>query len=94
MFCSSLFLATISRPYKLKKEIQLVSWIYDNKDKVNELIKEETKGMNQTQNIACETFPYPKEIIDDGINLNNIELLEVKQLSKIKRKIKNREKIK
>jgi len=94
------------RPYKLKKEMNLVSWIYDNKEEVNEVIKEEVRekinesgteitsenDKNNMYEYPKDLVPYSKEMYTYGINLNNIDELTTKQLRKMKRKTIARQK--
>lgn len=88
--CSACWGISIYKPLKLQKELQLASWIYEQKENVNKLIEAQTESKVKTQNIDYSSFPYPKEIIENGINLNNMELLDVKQLKKLKRDVKKK----
>ena len=100
---SGYFLSKAVRPLRLRKDIQLAGWIYDNKDKVNEVIQDEVyeKAPNlritATTNNAplaaypYEKVPYPKEMFDNGIDLNNIDYLNNKQLRSLKRKVLRKE---
>jgi len=84
--------------YQLKREMKLVSWIYDNKDQVNEVIKEDVQSNMQIPELASsndkniiyeypkELVPYSEELYTEGINLNNISELKPRQLRKLKRK--------
>lgn len=88
LFALGLYSTYTFNALQLKKNIQLTSWIYENKESVDRLIEKETKSMVKTQNIDYSTLDYPKEIIEEGITLNNIDLLSNKELKKIKRKVK------
>lgn len=97
------FLAKSLRPLRLRKDIQLAGWIYDNRDKVNEVIHDEVieKAPNleitaMTNNAPLQKYPYgevpySKEMYDYGIDLNNIDELSNKQLRSLKRKVLKRE---
>lgn len=99
---SLFFYLSIHGKLKLKRELKLVSWINDNKEKVNEVIKEEVEKKIEKPEITATTnniprieypkelVPYPEEIYEDGINLNNIDELDNKTLRKLKRKVKKR----
>lgn len=83
----------------LKREMNLVSWIYDNSEDVNAVIKEEVdskikkpitreNAINKpTYDYPSELVPYPEEIYNEGINLNNIDYLKNRELRKLKRKV-------
>ena len=100
---SGYFLSKAIRPLRLRKDIQLAGWIYDNKDKVNEVIQDEVyeKAPNlkitaTTNNAPLDVYPYaevpyPKEMFENGIDLNNIDYLNNKQLRSLKRKVLRKE---
>ena len=84
-------------PYKLKKEMNLVSWIIDNKEYVNQVIKTEVESkMPKTietntmipvkKEYPTDLVPYPEKIYEEGISLNNIDDVKVKTLRKLKKK--------
>lgn len=84
-------------PYKLKKEMNLVSWIIDNKEYVNQVIKTEVeRKMPETtetntmipvkKDYPTGLVPYSENLYEEGINLCNIDELKVKDLRKLKKK--------
>ncbi len=84
-------------PYKLKKEMNLVKWIMDNKKYVDQVIQEEVdKKMPKTtetntmipvkQEYPTDLVPYSEKLYEEGINLSNIDELKVKQLKQLKKK--------
>ncbi|MBQ7105053.1 MAG: hypothetical protein IJN90_04280 [Bacilli bacterium] len=101
--CAALYYIQIHAPLKLQRELKLVSWIYDNKDKVNEVIKEEVDSKIEKPEITATTnnlptleyptslVPYSEEMYEEGINLNNIDSLDNKTLRKLKRKVLKKE---
>ena len=82
---------------KAYSEMRLVSWLLDNKDNVNAMIKEDVERYASGDTIKfvypSEEVLYPKEMYEEGINLNNIENLSVNELKLIKKKTKQREKL-
>lgn len=90
LLCSSIYLIGLYKPYKLKREIKLAAWIHDNRNKVDEIIKEDITKHQNTQNINYENCIYPRKIIEDGISLNNLELLSNKILKKLQKKAKKK----
>lgn len=83
-------------PYKLKKEMSLVSWIIDNKEYVDQVIQKEvdskmpkTEKTNTMNLIKTEyptdLVPYSENMYEEGINLNNIDELKPRQLKKLKK---------
>lgn len=82
---------------KAYSEMRLVSWLLDNKDNVNAMIKEDVERYASGDTIKfvypSEKVLYPKEMYEEGINLNNIENLSVNELKLIKKKTKQREKL-
>lgn len=101
--CASLYYLQIHGPYKLKREIELVSWFHDHEQQANEVIKSEVESKIQRPEITTQTLniptyeypqdlvPYPKNIYEYGLNLNNIHELNNKQLRKLKRKVLRKE---
>ena len=92
----------IHNPLMLKKELKLVTWINNNKDKVNEVIKDEVDSKRETTTetntlnmitpkYPTELVPYSESMYEEGINLNNIDELSNKQLRSLKRKVLKRE---
>ena len=86
------------RSLKLVHEMKLVNWIIKNKPSVDELIHSEVDKVRDVDlsHVApivrydiypIERTPYPEEIYNEGINLNNIESLDNKTLQGIKKKI-------
>lgn len=84
-------------PYKLKKEMHLVSWIMDNKRYVDQVIKTEVeRKMPETtetntmipvkKEYPTGLVPYSENLYEEGINLSNIDELKVKDLRKLKKK--------
>ena len=85
-------------PYKLKKEMNLVSWIIEHKNQVDEVIKSEVdkylpknKNTNTMNPVRCEyptdLVPYSEKLYEEGINLSNIDELKVKQLKHLQKKV-------
>lgn len=101
--CAGLYYLQIHHPLKLKRELKLVSWVYENRGKVNEIIKEEVDSKVKkvdtsvmTNNIPSikyptDEVPYSQNMYEDGINLNNIDELNNKQLRALKRKVLKKE---
>lgn len=81
---------------KVYSEMKVVSWLLENKDKVNAMIRDdvETYTSGDTMNFVypSEEVLYPRDMYEEGINLNNIEDLTTKELKLIKKKTKQREK--
>lgn len=83
-------------PYKLKKEINMVKWFIDNKDSVNQIIKEEVEEkmpeieentmIPVRREYPKDLVPYSENLYEEGINLSNIDELNMKQLKKLKKK--------
>lgn len=86
LLCSGMYLMGLYGPYKLKREIQLAAWIHDNRERVDEVIQEEVKTNQRTQNIDYNNYEYPREIVEEGISLNNLEHLSNKTLKQLKKK--------
>ena len=94
------FMSKAAKPMRLRNDIKLASWIYDNKEAVNEVIREEVERQMDKSNVNVETnnalepeYPYtkviyPRNIYEEGIDLNNIEELQNSTLRKLKRKVK------
>ena len=90
-----------TKSFSLKREMKLISWINEHKEEVNDVIREEVdslvddKDRNESAlNQTIQTYPdtkYPEEIYYDGINLGNMTSLGLKELRKIKRKVKKKE---
>lgn len=97
--CTGIYFFQTYRPYCLKREMKLVSWINDNKDDVNAVIREEVyKKMDKpvtnkyainkpTYKYPTDSVPYSEEIYENGISLNNIDELSNRELRKLKRKV-------
>lgn len=81
---------------KVYSEMKVVSWLLENKDKVDAMIKEDVETYSSKENMnfvyPYDEVLYPREMYEDGINLNNIEDLTTKELKLIKKKTKQREK--
>ena len=77
------FFTFASKNYKLKRHMNLVEWICDNKEQVDKVVI----GTCADNNIS--NYPYSEDICNEGINLNNISDISDKQLRKIKKKVKN-----
>ncbi len=82
--------------FRLVKEIKDTRWIIENKDDVDRIIKEDydkayTLGGNEDTLIPTKILSgelhYPEELYEDGISLNNIDLLSRKEIAKLKRKV-------
>lgn len=96
------FLAKAIRPLKLRKDVQLAAWIYDNKDDVNEVIRKEVESKMERGEITATTnnapepkYPtdlvqYSRRMYENGIDLNNIDELSNQQLRKLKRMVKRK----
>lgn len=94
------FLSKVIKPLKLKREMQLVGWIYDNKNDVNKIIREEVEAKMErgeitatTNNAPVPKYPteevqYSRSMYENGIDLCNIDELSNQQLRKLKRKVK------
>lgn len=91
------------KSFKLVREMKLVNWIIKNKSSVDALIHREVDDvrdvdLSHTAPIIrydiypTERTPYPEEIYNEGINLNNIESLDNKTLQGIKKKILQQDK--
>lgn len=91
---------------KIYSEMKTITWLLENQDKVNAMIREDVEAyMHETQGDMTTMNPtivykypydevlYPREMYEDGINLNNIESLTPKELKLIKKKTKQREKL-
>ena len=100
--CTGLTYLQIHNPLMLKRELKLVSWINENRDKVNEVIREEvdskreqttsTNTLNMiTPKYPSDLVPYSESMYENGLNLNNIDELTNKQLRNIKRKVLRKE---
>ena len=97
LLAGSIYFRLSYLPYKLKKEIKLVTWVIENKEYVDEVIKTEVE---RKMPITTETdtmipvkqeyptglVPYSENLYEEGINLNNIDELNVKVLRKLKKK--------
>ncbi len=81
---------------KVYREMKNISWLLENQDKVNAMIREDVDGYitDSTNNFVypSEEVIYPQTMYEEGINLNNIESLTPKELKLIKKKTKQREK--
>lgn len=81
---------------KVYREMKVVSWLLENQDKVNAMIRDDVDSYitDGTNNFVypSEEVLYPRSMYEDGINLNNIEDLTPKELKLIKKKTKQREK--
>lgn len=77
------FFTFASKNYKLKRHMNLVEWICDNEQEVNQIINEEITS------IPLSSCPYSEEICNEGISLNTISDVSDKQLKKLKKKVKN-----
>ncbi len=86
------------KSFKLVREMKLVKWIIENRDAVDALIRREvdevrdvdlshTDPIVQYDVYPTNRTPYPEEIYNEGINLNNIESLDNKTLQGIKKKV-------
>ena len=100
--CTGLCYLQIHNPLMLKRELKLVSWINENKDRVNEVIREEVdskREKNTSTNTLnpviskypTELVPYSESMYEEGINLNNMDELTTKQLRVLKRKVLKKE---
>ena len=100
--CTGLVYLQIHNPLMLKRELKLVSWINDNKDKVNEVIREEVDSKRETSSntntlnmitpkYPTDLVPYSESMYEEGISLNNIDELTNKQLRGLKRKVLRKE---
>lgn len=101
LLASGLYFSQCYFPHKLKKEMQLVSWIMDHKELVDQMIKTEVDShmisadnMHTTNLVKpdypTDLVPYSEDIYQEGINLSNIDQIKVKELKKIKKKIVKR----
>lgn len=97
LLAGSIYFRLSYLPYKLKKEIKLVTWVIENKEYVDEVIKTEVeRKMPVTtetdtmipvkQEYPTGLVPYSENLYEEGINLNNIDELNVKVLRKLKKK--------
>ena len=81
---------------KVYSEMKTISWLLENRDKVNAMIREDVDSYitDVTNNFVYpeEEVLYPKVMYEEGINLNNIEDITPKELKLIKKKTKQREK--
>lgn len=96
---ASLYSTIFLRPLKLKKDMELASWIHDNRDDVNKVIQAAVEKKMDKPEINAETInmprreyptdkiPYSKEIYEDGICLNNMDELSNFQLYCLKQKV-------
>lgn len=100
--CTGIVYLQIHNPLMLKKELKLVSWINENKDRVNEVIREEVDSKREktiatnTLNMIASKYPtdlvpYSETMYEEGISLNNIDELTNKRLRSIKRKVLKKE---
>ena len=87
--------------YKLERNLNLVSWIIENKEAVDKTIKEEVEAkatyekssINRVLIYPKDLVPYSESMYEEGITLNNIDELSDRQLSKIKRKTLRKERV-
>ena len=91
-----------TRCFKLKRELDLISWINTHRSEINQLIKEEVesvtpiedmdiRGINPiVKNYPTDKTDYPEDMYYYGINLSNIDEVGLNDLRKIKRKVKKR----
>lgn len=99
---SGYYFSKASRPWRLKKDIQLTGWIYDHRKQADKVIQSEVlenvnqnkDDMTMTNNARMldsdypyEKVPYSKEMYDEGINLNNINDISYRDMKKLKRKV-------
>lgn len=96
---ASLYSTIFLRPLKLKKDMELASWIHDNREDVNKIIQKEVEKKMDKPEFDSETIniprreyptdkvPYAKEIYEDGICLNNMDELSNFQLRRLKQKV-------
>lgn len=91
----------VIKPLKLKKEIEITGWIYDHRAKADQIIRQEVRDKVENTNTNMETnnyqiseqsypysgVPYSKEMYYDGVNLNNINDINYRELKKLKRKV-------
>ena len=91
-----------TRCFKLKRELDLISWINTHRSEINQLIKEEVESVTPIEdmnirwiNPIVKNYPtdktdYPEDMYYYGINLSNIDEVGLNELRKIKRKVKKR----
>lgn len=99
---SGYYFSKASRPWRLQKDIQLTGWIYDHRKQADKVIKAEVlENVSQNKDETTKTnnalmkdadypyglVPYPKEMYDEGINLNNINDISYRDMKKLKRKV-------
>lgn len=96
---ASLYSTIFLRPLKVKRDMELASWIHDNREDVNKVIQKEVEKKMDKPEVDVETInmprreyptdkvPYSKEIYEDGISLNNMDELSAFQLYRLKRKV-------
>lgn len=99
---SGYYFSKASRPWRLQKDLQLTSWIYDHRKQADKVIqtevlenvsqnKDETTKTNNARmsdaDYPYEKVPYSKEMYDEGINLNNINDISYRDMKKLKRKV-------
>jgi len=103
--CSTTSMLMNAKSFKLKREMNLVSWINEHKEEVNEVIREEVlelvdeEDIDKTSlNLSITNYPhyetrYTEEMFYDGINLSNMGSLGLTELRKLKRKVKSKTKL-
>ena len=91
-----------TKSFKLKREMELISWINTHRNEINQLIKEDVErvtpeedldvsGINPiVKNYPTDKTEYPEDMYYYGINLSNIDQVGLNDLRKIKRKVKKR----
>ena len=91
-----------TRCFKLKREMELISWINSHRSEINQVIKEEVEKVTPPEdmditrmNQVVKVYPtdktdYPEDMYYYGINLSNIDQVGLNDLRKIKRKVKKR----
>lgn len=96
---ASLYSTIFLRPLKVKRDMELASWIHDNRDDVNKVIQAEVEKKMAKPEVNAETInmprreyptdkvPYSKEIYEEGICLNNMDELSNFQLHRLKQKV-------
>ena len=88
---------------KIKREMELISWINNNRSGVNQIIKEEVEKLVAPENFdansinpTIKVYPerdtiYPEEMYYHGINLSNMDQIGLNGLRHLKRKAKKRQ---
>jgi len=85
--------------FRLVKEINDTRWIINNKDIVDKVISEDYDKAHTVKSNGDTLIPtkilsgelhYPEELYEDGITLNNVDLLSRKEIAKLKRKVMKR----